>query len=89
MAVAPDSKIGLSRVKACGSADGYKESRAPEEMENSGKTAAQAPMHCGMVDLDGQKLEQSTKGEHSPSKDASEGSDASSEPQTATKPSDL
>jgi hypothetical protein len=66
-----------------------KESRALEGLENSGKTAAQAPVHCGKVDLDGQKLEQSTKGEHAPSKDASEGSDASSEPQTATKPSDL
>jgi len=66
-----------------------KESRAPEGMENSGKTDVQAPVHCGKVDLDGQKPEQSTKGEPAPSTEASHGSGAASEPQTATKPSHL
>jgi hypothetical protein len=65
-----------------------KESWALAGMETSGKTAA-GPVHCGKVDLDGQKPEQSNKGDHPPSKDSSHGSDETSEPEIATKPSDL
>jgi len=66
-----------------------KESSPLEGMENSAKTDAQAPLHCGKVDLNGQNPEQRTKGEHTASKEASHGSDAASKPETATKPSDL
>jgi hypothetical protein len=65
------------------------ESRALEEMENSEKTDAQAPLPSGKVDLDGQKPEQNIKGEHAASTDAPSGSEAASEPHIAAKPSDL
>jgi hypothetical protein len=60
-----------------------------EDKENGGKADTQVTVNCGKVELDGQKPEQSTKGEHAPSKDAHPGSDAASEPEIAAEPSDL